>query len=98
MISVRRGQEPVVVGGIIVLIRLEDANACWDDLLGQVVDEGHVTIQKGVIGHEVVKVRARKYGDLLARTVEVGGDGILWVTTFILCNVDVAKSSRAGSW
>ncbi len=54
-------------------------------------------IQKGVVGHEGVKVGARKYGDLLACTVEVGGDGVLCVTTFVLCNIDVAESSRAGS-
>jgi hypothetical protein len=65
--------------------------------LGQAIDEGHVAIQKGVLGHEGVNVRARKYSDLPARTVEVGGDGIFWVTRFVLCNIDVAKSSGACS-
>jgi hypothetical protein len=85
-----------VVGGIIVLIFLEDVNARWDDVSGQVVEEGHIAIHKGVIGHEGVKVRARKYGDLLVCTVEVGSDGVLWVMTFVLCNVDEAAGSRAG--
>jgi hypothetical protein len=70
MISVGRGQEQVVAGGIIVLICLEDANARWDDVPRQFCDKGHVAIHKGLINHEGVEVRAWKYGDLPARTVE----------------------------
>ncbi len=86
-----------MVGGSILLIHLEDTNARWDNVSGEVVDKGQVMIQKGVIGHEGVKVRARKYGDLPAYAVEIGGDGILLATTFVLCNIDVVESSRAGS-
>jgi hypothetical protein len=63
-----------------------------DDVLGQVGDEGHVAIQKGVGGHEGIKVGTRKDGDLPSRTVEiVGSDGVLWLMMFIVCNIDIAK-------
>jgi hypothetical protein len=63
----------------------------------RVCDEGHIAIQKGVGGHEGIKVGTRKDSDLPSRTVEVGGDGILCLMTFAICNIDIAKGGSAGS-
>ncbi len=47
------------------------------------------------ISDEHVKVRARDDGNLLARAIKIGGDGVLMVE-FGLCEVDVAKGGGAG--
>ncbi len=59
--------------------------------MGQVGDKRHVAIQKGVGGHEGIKVGTQKDGDLLPHTVEVGGDGVFWLMTFVFCNIDIAE-------
>jgi hypothetical protein len=80
-----------MIGGSIMLSCSQGTSARRDDVLGQVCAKGHITIQKGVGGHEGIKVKTRKDGDLPPRTVEVGGDGILCLTTFVICNIDITK-------
>jgi hypothetical protein len=84
-----------LIGRSAVLMCLKDASPCWDDVAWKAHNKGDIALLEGVFGQEIGEVGAGEDRDLLACTVEVGGNGILLVA-FVLCNEDVAKRCGAG--
>ncbi len=88
----------MVWGGIIgVSCVHHDATPHRNDVLGKIRDKGDVAGAEVVHPKHLVKIRARKGGDLAAGTDEVSSNGVL-VDALMHIEVNVAGGSRAGLW
>jgi hypothetical protein len=75
--EVWRFREPVVAGRSVVLVRLEDAASCWDDVTREIGDEHYIPVHQAVFCDEGFEVWTWKNGHLAACTIEVGSDRVL---------------------
>ncbi len=58
--------------GIVVILSLEDTDACRDDIPRDVGDEQEVAVLQVVVCDELLKVGAGENGNLAPCTIEVG--------------------------
>jgi hypothetical protein len=95
--GIRRSGHPVQVGTIMVLIGVEDLDACQDDdMMWEIRDEEDVTIGQVDLCHEYLNVRARHSQNVTPGAFKVRCDSVL-LMTLICGKVDEAAPHRSGS-